>query len=35
MELSVPGAEADAVVALLAGVVDQARRDGVLPARAS
>jgi len=30
-ELSVPEAEIDAVIALLAGVVAQARQDGVLP----
>jgi hypothetical protein len=34
-ELSLPRAEVDAIVTLLAGVVDQARRDSVLPARAS
>ena len=30
-EIVVPASEVDAVVALLAGVVEQARRDGVLP----
>lgn len=30
-EVVVPATEVDAVVALLAGVVEQARRDGVLP----
>jgi len=33
--LSLPRSEIDAFVTLLAGVVDQARRDGVLPASAS
>lgn len=34
-ELSLPASEVDAVVTLLAGVLAQARRDGVLPARVS
>jgi hypothetical protein len=34
-ELSLPGSEIDSVVTLLRGIVDQARQDGVLPARAS
>jgi hypothetical protein len=33
--LSLPRSEIDAIVMLLAGIVDQARRDGVLSARAS
>jgi hypothetical protein len=32
-ELVLPASEVSAIVALLAGVVDQARRDGVLPAQ--
>jgi hypothetical protein len=32
-QLSVPRSEIDAIVMLLAGVVDQARRNGVLPSR--
>jgi hypothetical protein len=35
MELSLPRSEVDAILMLLAGIVEQARRDGVLPARAS
>jgi hypothetical protein len=34
-DLSLPRSEIDAVLVLLAGVVEQARRDGILPARAS
>lgn len=34
-DLTLPRSEIDAIVMLLAGVVDQARRDGVLPARTS
>jgi hypothetical protein len=34
-ELSLPASEIDAIVALISGVVAQARRDGVLPARPS
>jgi hypothetical protein len=34
-QLSVPRSEIDAIVVLLAGIVDQARRNGALPARAS
>jgi hypothetical protein len=32
-ELTLPRSEIDAIVMLLAGVVEQARRDGVLPDR--
>ena len=35
MELSLPRSEIDAIVVLLSGVVEQARRDAVLSARAS
>jgi hypothetical protein len=35
VDLSLSRSEIDAIVVLLAGLVDQARRDGILPARPS